>query len=54
MSSIEEYLKNRTEDNLSFEQRLARVEARLSVVEEDAEAIAEGVEELAGMVAGGE
>lgn len=54
MSSIEEYLKNRMEDNLSFEQRLARVEARLSVVEGDAEVMAEGVVELANIVGGGE
>ena len=54
MSSIEEYLKNRVGDDLSFEQRLSRIEARLSTVEDDAEAIAEGVEELAGMIVGGE
>ena len=54
MPSIEEYLKNRIEDNLSFEQRLARIESRLSSVEEDQEVMAEGMVEIADMIGGGE
>jgi hypothetical protein len=54
MASLKEYLDNRRKDNADLRNRIETVEAKQAVTEQDVEANAEAIEELAQLITGGD
>lgn len=54
MATINEYLKNRINDNKNIEEQIRLLNERQAISEQDIEANAVAIEELAEIIGGGE
>lgn len=53
MATIKDYLDNRKRDNADFRNRLNALEAKQAMTEQDVEANAEAIEDLAAIISAG-